>query len=337
MIEARLTDTLSLALYDTDQGEWIKSFPSKGVDPKKREKAVEQFCLLRKQVHEKIKQEVNALKKQYVSGNRKNKEIWINEYQNNAIKEKIAQLLVWGQKNGETITYFTLRNGKPILSDFTDHVLNHHDIFLAHPIEMNKQEISDWENYFSTAGLKQPFSQIMYEPIIHWEKKDLSLRYDGTVIPGKERNAMKKALHERGVQVKSGEVNRTYNHRTGKYEFGDANTMFFGNSLSIEYRVNEKTLEITLGRCSLNPNYSLREMNTILKEVDKAAIASLIIHDIDDALIDENLSQFTVAQISEFIELSTKYNSHRWTARLLDYKHKTFPLSDSITEYTLDF
>ncbi len=39
MIEARLTNDLRFILFDTEKQKEIKSFPKKGIDPEKREKA----------------------------------------------------------------------------------------------------------------------------------------------------------------------------------------------------------------------------------------------------------------------------------------------------------
>ena len=131
-------------------------------------------------------------------------------------------------------------------------------------------------------------------------------------------------------------MDRTYNSRTGRYEFSNSNTMSFGNSLSIAYRVDEITKDITFGRGFIHASYLQREMNTVLLELEKLMIAHHIANDIDNALNEEVLADFTVAQISTFIEMSAEYKAPKCTAWLLDYKNKRYPNYEEYMSFTLD-
>ena len=337
MIEARLTDALVLVLYDTENEKIIKSFPKKGVDPEKRQKAVAQFELLKTQTKETMTREVNKLKALYVSGKGIEVNHWISEYLHDPIKTRIAQLLVWVQKTSKNDNYFTVSDKATILSDQKPYTLSEHMIFLAHPLEMQEMQIKEWGSYYSQKGLKQPFAQIMYEPLIHWDKKTIASHFEGATISSKERNLLKKKLSERGVFVQSNEMEREYNYRTGRYVFSNSNTMSVGESLVINYTVDEESKDITFGKCCVKSSYTPREMNTILLEFDKATINYSISKDRDYVLSEDNLACFTVAQITMFLNLSINNNASRCTAWLLDYKNRKYPEYEGIDEFTLEF
>ena len=59
-------------------------------------------------------------------------------------------------------------------------------------------------------------------------------------------------------------------------------------------------------------------------------------NDIDNALNEEVLADFTVAQISTFIEMSAEYKPPKCTAWLLDYKNKRYPNYEECMSFTLD-
>ena len=338
MIEARLTDRLTLVLYDTEEEKVLKSFPQKNIDQEKRKIAIAKFDRLKKDTKELITREVKKLKTIYVSGKVIEMTCWVNEFLHDPIGKKIAQLLVWGQKtNKNEESYFTVYNGATITSDNAVFSLKDAPIFLAHPVEMNEDQIKEWNDYFTKKELKQPFAQIMYEPIIRWDRMSIANRYEGATLSNKERYAVKRALTERRVLVKSDEMDRVYNPRTGRYEFSNSNIMQLGNSFRINYTVDAVSKDITLGQSTIISEYSPREMNTVLMELDKAAISTLITHDVEYILTEDNMRDFTISQVSSFLDLAIKHNSHRCSAWLLNYKNKKYPNYEEVEEFTLDF
>ena len=58
---------------------------------------------------------------------------------------------------------------------------------------------------------------------------------------------------------------------------------------------------------------------------------------IRDTSIVDILSQFTLAQITDFIKVATESNSTNVIAMLLEYKNKNFADFDPIEEFSLDF
>lgn len=69
---------------------------------------------------------------------------------------------------------------------------------------------------------------------------------------------------------------------------------------------------------------SKRELNTIIFELDRATLKSVILKDDISALSDDLLSTFTLAQISEFVDCAIKNNCTNCTAYLLNYKNEKF-------------
>ena len=103
-------------------------------------------------------------------------------------------------------------------------------------------------------------------------------------LRNEERNAVKKALKLRGVDMRAEEMNREYNHRTGAWEYSNEGTMLFGDCLRVDYTVDEKTKAIHFGKASSRVKPGSREMNATLLEMDKATLSAQITRDYDAAL-----------------------------------------------------
>ena len=112
--------------------------------------------------------------------------------------------------------------------------------------------------------------------------------------------------------------------------------MYVGQSLKIDYRINEETGETTL--CSLRcmAKTLTRELNTILFELGRVSVKDAIRKDAAELLSQLLAEHFTVAQITEFIRLAQKSGSTAATAILLDYKQKNCPSIDPLAEFTLN-
>ena len=81
---------------------------------------------------------------------------------------------------------------------------------------------------------------------------------------------------------------------------------------------------------------SKRELNTIIFELDRATLKSVILKDDISALSDDLLSTFTLAQISEFVDCAIKNNCTNCTAYLLNYKYEKFGEDSVFDMFVLD-
>ena len=165
----------------------------------------------------------------------------------------------------------------------------------------------------------------------------IATRYTGAILTNEERNAVKRALKLRGVDMRAAEMDKEYNHRAGEWVFSNEGTMLFGDCLRVDYTVDEKTKDITFGKASSRADTGNREMNATLLEMDKATLSAQITRDNDAALTDRALSVFSAAQIVGLLNLAIDHKATRCTARLLDYKNTHFPEFAEVNEFSLDW
>lgn len=77
-----------------------------------------------------------------------------------------------------------------------------------------------------------------------------------------------------------------------------------------------------------------RASNHIIGLLDKWAVYSRILQ--NDASIVNQLPQFTLAQIEEFLKLAMENNSTNCTVALLEFKNANFAGFDPMAEFTLE-
>ena len=200
---------------------------------------------------------------------------------------------------------------------------------------MEPAEVTSWQQWLANRNCVQLFEQV-WEPVICWEG-NVGDRYVGVTFINKERNAVKKALKQRGVNMRAEEMLGEYNYGARAWDYGSEGMMLFGNCLKIKYTVDEETKDITFGKASVYVKFGDREMNATLLEMDKAALAAHIIRDNDACLTDQALSIFSAAQITGFTNLAIDHKAVRCTARMLDYKNARFPEFAEINEFSLDW
>ena len=82
----------------------------------------------------------------------------------NPLLRQIASLLVWSQ-DGAT---FTVKGRETVDAAGTPCAVTDGPVIVAHPMEMKPEEVTAWQKYFTSHGLKQPFAQI-WEPVIPFE------------------------------------------------------------------------------------------------------------------------------------------------------------------------
>lgn len=81
-------------------------------------------------------------------------------------------------------------------------------------------------------------------------------------------------------------------------------------------------------------NRKSRASNHIIGLLDKWAIYSRILQ--DDASMVNQLPQFTLAQIEEFLKLAMENNCANCTAALLEFKNANFTGFNPMAEFTLE-
>ncbi len=337
IIEVSITEELQFALYDTGKGKEIKSFPKKSSEPAKAEAAAKSFATFKKEITEFIKLRSAHLHKLHISGNPIKEELWHKVYVEHPVIRFLSQLIIWEDASGHTFTVIGVQT--------VDHDLQQYepqgDIRVAHVIEMSPADIAAWQETLAKQSKKQLFDQI-WEPIIQWSPEEISTRYQGVRISQQARNQLRQRLKQRGVNAHAADMEREFDYRAGKYEFSGESTMLFGNCLTIDYYteeafINDKGKFVEFGKAKTSAKPGNREMNVVLFELDRITLAERIAGNDVTALTEQMLSTFTVAQISEFINVGLENKATECTASLLNYKNEHYPSYADMSVFSLDW
>lgn len=311
---ARLQPDLSF-LVALPGGKIAKSIPKKSADAEKYAAANADFSEMKKAVKKIVKNRSDNLFADFLSGRTRDAKDWCASYLHNPLLRSVASLLVWSQA-GKT---FTLKGGQPVDSAEQAYSIGNQSIAVAHPMKMTGAEITAWQKYFTAHGLKQPFAQV-WEPVIvpATIKKD---RYKDIGIP--YFRFINQAKH--GITVED-------------YDFHDEIEISFAGC-------DAKVERIDWERHSIDPNHRFevtefgfkkytRQVNHIAGLLDKWTVYGRILK--DDISITEQLSQFTLAQITDFIKLASDNNCPNCTAALLEFKNANFSDFNPMEEFTLE-
>ena len=299
-----------------ENGKTAKSLPKKGADTEKYASASTDFTEMKKSVKKILKNRKDILFSEFLSGKTRSAESWLESYTKNPLLRSVASILVWEQEKN---TFILSENGA-ITSNGEPYSINEkQNIRLAHPMEMEQDDLLAWQKYFTSNGLKQPFEQI-WEPVIN-ESEIQEDRYADCKIPFYRF----KGHENRGILVSGGNY--------------------------------EEDVEISLKDCAVNieridwnyftsPNdcfeiksFSLvkrsRASNHIAAYLDRITIYERILK--DDITIEQSLQSFTLAQITDFIDFASINQCTAVTALLLNYKNKNFADFDPMDIFSLDF
>ena len=245
----------------------------------------------------------------------------------------IIESLIWVDSKG---VYFEVISSKckNVNGDEYTPVGN---IKIAHVMDMSVVQVDEWQRHL-IANQKSLIIEQVWEPVTNLDNiSKLSSRYNGAVMSKQERNSLKKALKEKAIDVRSEVQKGEYDHRAGKYVYDPNGTMLVGARLRLDYEVDEATGDITLGVLrNLDSLVSKRELNTIIFELDRATLKSVILKDDVAALSVDLLSTFTMAQISEFVDYAIKNSCTNCTAYLLNYKNEKFGETSAFDMFVLD-
>ena len=315
-VTATLNPDLTLGLYDETAGKTVKSIPKKGADPEKYEAAKKDFTDIKKSIKKIAKSRNHFLFDAFLQGETFNGKNWAKAHFTNPLLRQIDSLLVW-QQDGRT---FTLSGREAVDADGAAVELSDAEICVAHPMEMDAETVAAWQKYFTSHALKQPFAQI-WEPV--HKPEDISPnRYKGSAIPVK---------FIMGANKHGMFFDYDYNSSEIDISFSDC---------SVEYDVVEGYF-----RHNMDPNGAItvtnfrfdrytRRVNHIVALLDRWTVRGRILK--DDISIAPMLDGCTLAQITDYLNLSTENNCTNCTALLLEYKNAHFPDFDPMAEFTLD-
>lgn len=332
IIEVSVTKELDLQLYDTNAKKNVRSIPKKSNDAVKAAEYAKQFAELKKEVKEFIRTKKEQLCRMHVYGAAVKADTWHKIYVGHPIMHRLSQSVVWIDENSKTF----VMSDKETVDYNGEKYLPQGDIRIAHVLEMTPEETLKWQKYITDTNGKQLFEQV-WEPVIAWDKTNVSERYKNVTITSEQRNQLKTSLKRRGITVHSDNIDRDFNARSWNYEFSDSNTMNLGKSMRIDYRIDSESSDITFKKAKISENEDRREMNAILYEMDKATVVSHIMKDNVQMLTTELLDAFSVVQIATFTEIATENKAVNCAAVLMNYKNEKYPEYDAINDFIMDW
>ena len=329
--EVRIADNFTLIITDAKTGKIVKSISKKTAEGAK---AAEDFAALKKSIDEFYKKRIEYAKKIYITGEKISEQNWNSTYMKNPLFCPLVESLIWQDDNG---IFFDVSQG--VCRDVAGAKFEPAGaVRIAHVLDMTGEQIDSWQKCIINAKKTLLIEQV-WEPIsVDEHVIDIAHRYDGCVITKQERNELKKLLKSKAIDVRSEEQTGEFDHRAGKYVYDNRGTMLLGSCFKIKYEVNEDNGDTTLGVASskLRGDEITREFNTIIFELDRIIVKSLIAKDNVEALTDDILKTFTCAQISMFLDNALKSDSTHCTARLMDYKNAHFETSDPFDMFVLE-
>ena len=304
VIELTLTSRFTVELYDTVNGKSLKSIPKKNTDPE----IYQRSCAFLKDITQPLKKAArlksNMLYSDFVNETEFDSTDWCETYLTNPFLKIFAQTLVWVQGNN---TFLPI-DDKAIDSSGKLYKINHLPIKLAHPMEMEKDDLDAWSKYFSDNGTVQPFTQIR-EPIIDKDSVD-----ENRYVDCKIRTVYLRNQEKRGIAFSS------YLHPA----------VLKIKGFDIKYSITKERVEINHIKCEMWNRCS----NTVIAYLDRITIYGRIAK--DDVTIVQFLPNFSLSQISDFIRIASDNNAVNVMAILLEYKEKTYSTEAVLDEFTLD-
>ncbi len=330
-IEVSIAPDLSLELFDVGAQKSIRSFPKKSDDQTKVEACAEDFATLRKEMRAFIKERTRLLHRMHISGGYLRADLWLDVYVDHPVVSRLGKLVVWQDELGKT--FMITKDGKGVTNQDCAYEPQG-KIRVAHVFDMEDSDIAAWQQWLAAHGCVQLFEQV-WEPIIRWNRNKLSDRYSNGGLTNKGRHAVEEALSLRGFNV-SEDRGKSMDSYTGTYVYNNAGTIQFGKCLWLRYKEDEKTKSITFEDVRFSEDVGNREMNALLLELDKAMLSAQVARDNEAALTDQVLSEYTAAQIADFMNVAISSKAARCRAFLRDYQNKHFPEFAGISEFSLD-
>ena len=313
-VDVTMNHDLTLTVYDSVACKKTKSIPKRGVDPKVYEQAAARFDDIKKNIKEVIKARNKKLFAMFLDGTTQPCEKWKNSYLKNPVLHKVAELVVWSQGDDS----FILTENGVIDCNGNEYAIKDADIRVAHPIELDKEVVEAWQKYFTRNGLKQPFAQIWES--VHSKADVADYRYAGIGIPFiRFRNREKDGINFRfDYFAADGYVM--------SFDGCNPDVILLDQSFDID---NYSRFEIR----SLGIREYTRKINHIVDYFDRVTIVDRIAA--DDTEIEQLLPRYTLAKITEFINIAIEKKANNCLALLMEYKNNNFNDYDPMDEFIL--
>ena len=314
-VEVRMEEDLTLTLYDPEAGKVVKSMPKRGADPEKYEAAKKDFARLKKDIRAAVKERVNLLFQRFLDGEGQKGEDWKKVYFQNPMLNQVARLLVWSQ-NRKT---FIMTAQGTVDAAGQPYEVSDKPVKVAHPMEMSKKDLEYWQKYFTSHGLKQPFEQV-WEPVVNFDsvRED---RYQGMTLPANQLRSQDK----HGIYF-------DYNNAASELETGFADLDLECDFTQFQRHWMEPDARVVFG--ALKVEKPSRAANHVLVKLDRWLAAERV--QADDATVVDALDRFTLAQVTELLNLAIENHCANCTAALLEYKNRKFPDFDPMDVFTLE-
>lgn len=321
-------------LVELPDGSTMDELPKDGSRKKLYNIANRDFAKLKDDCSKALESCHDYLFESFLWGDLSSAKSWEKSYLHNPLLRDYLSRIIWDQK-GRT---FLLSNGMPIDSYGNPYAVTCDDIKVAHPMEMEKDDVLRWKKYLSTNGIRQPFTQI-WEPVIDLKDIDPD-RYKFASV----KFSCLMDLDKDGISVELGpfeldedsfysfyfeDVNITIDCNSGHYEY-------LPYKDSDEYRKFYVVTENDIADINdVHISKPSRMANHVIATLDKIAVNSWIMDD-DDISITDFLPAFTRPQILEFVKTAQDANSTNVLAILLDYLDKAKDDYDLMGESELE-
>ena len=314
-VTVRLQKDLSY-LVELPGGRTAKSLPKKNADSAKYEAANKDFSELKKNTKKIVKNRGNVLFEDFLSGRQRPASEWQESYLNNPLLKRVAKLVVWTQGKNT----FILTDDDAADSAEQPYAITDEPIRLAHPMEMDAADVTAWQRYFTSHGLKQPFAQI-WEPVRRSEEIAED-HYACCMIPyyrfhGQDR---------RGITVED-------------YDYHNEIIISFAGCVADVERIDWHRHDINMDDRFEVKRFGFakytRQVNHIVAYLDRITVWDRVRK--DDVSVLDLMPSFTLAQITEFIAAAQEANAVNVLALLLDYKNTHFADFDPMDEFTLEW
>ena len=262
-----------------------------------------------------VKERVNLLLQRFLDGDTQKGDAWKKAYFQNPMLNQIARLLVWSQGQAT----FTMTAQGTVDSAGQPYEVGDQPVKVSHPMEMDRDDLARWQKYFTSHALKQPFAQV-WEPVIDFAqvKKD---RYQGLELLANHLRSRDK----HGIYF-------DYNNGTS-----ELHVQFEGLDLECDFTQFQRhwmdqDARVIFGE--LKVEKPGRAANHVLSLLDKWTVEGRILK--DDAMAVDVLDSFTLAQVTELLNLAVENSCTNCTAALLEYKNTHFPDFDPMDVFTLE-
>lgn len=326
-LEVRIGSDFELILTDTQKGKVIRSISKK---TEEGVAAAADYAVLKKQTKEFFKKRIEYIKKIYITAETISADIWHDIYLKNPLFRPITESLLWEDENKAV---FTVQNGE-IFDVNGNPYIPVGAMMIAHVLDMSEEMISAWRNDLRKKQKTLLIEQV-WEPVL--DTASFTDRYQNVILTKQERNELKKRLKSKGIEVRSEVLEKEFDPGSLGYVFSDNGTMLIGTHIRLDYKIKEDSIKLGKFSVIAPKTFSKREKNTIIFELDYAAIRSFIESEQVDKLTDVLLSSFTLPQILSLIDHSVSLGKTECTTILLNFKNAYFGNEDFWDLFILDF